>query len=168
MLPTSYNLRRCLVGACLAFAAAGCGPSTGTVKGKVLIDGAPLTSGSVSLQSSTGLVCDAPIKPDGTYEISNVPVGSAKILVSAMDPKFEEKMNEMVGRGKAAPEGSATGRGKLQVGGPANAPAGGDFNAQYTLVDLKYGNWATSGLNVNVAGASTNYDVVVTKPAGKK
>lgn len=152
-----------LLAATLAFAT-GCGQKTATVKGVVKVDGKPLPNGSVSFRSSTGLVVDAPIQSDGTYTAPNVPVGEAQVLVSAMDPKFEAKMNELVGRGPAVEDGKSLGRGKLNVAGVGGGGRGaGDVQAQYTLVDSKFNNYETSGLKVNVAGPETVYDIPVTK-----
>ena len=100
------------------------------------------------------------IVSDGTYSAPNVPVGEAQVLVSAMDPKFEAKMSELAGRSPDE-SGKSTGRGKLQVGGAA--PPGGDFQAQYTLVDSKFNSYESSGLKVNVSNPETTYDIPVTK-----
>ena len=149
--------------ALVPFVLTGCGEKTGTVKGVVKVNGNPLPNGNVSFRSASGLIIDAPIKSDGTYEAANVPVGEAAILVSAMDPKFEAKMSELAGRGEPPKEdGKTMGRGKLQTGG-GRPPAGGDFQAQYTLVDTKFNSYETSGLKVNVVGGTTTYDIPVTK-----
>ena len=140
--------------------ATGCGAKTATVKGVVKVDGNPLPNGNVSFRTATGLIVDAPIQADGTYSAPNVPVGEAQVLVSAMDPKFEAKMSELAGRSPDE-SGKSTGRGKLQVGGAA--PPGGDFQAQYTLVDSKFNSYESSGLKVNVSNPETTYDIPVTK-----
>ena len=139
--------------------ATGCGAKTATVKGVVKVDGKPIPNGNVSFRTATGLIVDAPIQSDGTYSAPNVPVGEAQVLVSAMDPKFEAKMSELAGRSE--PDGKTTGRGKLQVGGAA--PPGGDFQAQYTLVDSKFNSYESSGLKVNVSNPETTSDIPVTK-----
>jgi hypothetical protein len=144
--------------------AVGCGPQTATVQGKVTVNGEPLKSGSVSFQSATGLVVDAPIQPDGTYTAANVPVGTAKVVISAMDPKFEEKMAELGGKGKPVGEaGGGAGRGKT----PTAGGTGTDWAALYRLVDEKYNNYDTSGLTVNVVSPTTTYDMPATKTKGK-
>lgn len=67
--------------------AAGCGPSTATVAGKVTYQGKPVVWGSVTLQAVDGSMHQIGLNPDGTYRLDRVPVGLAKVGVSSPDPK---------------------------------------------------------------------------------
>jgi hypothetical protein len=82
-------------------ALAGCSSKTGTISGKVLLNGQPLPGGDVSFVSvdQTGKVLSsqaAPIQSDGSYSIAKVPIGPVKITVEgkAGIPKLDPaKMN---------------------------------------------------------------------------
>jgi hypothetical protein len=153
-----------LMGGMMLLSLVGCGPQTATVTGKVTVNGEPLKAGNVQFQSAAGLAIDAPIQPDGTYTAANVPVGTAQVLISAMDPRFEQKMLELAGRGKAPVEdGSTAGRGKPKTAADTQT----DWGAVYRLVDEKFSKYETSGLSVNVTAPSTTYDIPTTKAKTK-
>jgi hypothetical protein len=59
----------------------GAAPKTGTVSGKVLFKGVPLAGGWVMYHSQDGREFSATLLEDGTYEISGVPVGTARVAV---------------------------------------------------------------------------------------
>src|SRR6266545_2080898 len=64
--------------------AVGCGPNykaRGTVKGKVTISGKNLTAGNVMFYGKDNLTGSSPIGSDGTYAITDAPVGDVKITV---------------------------------------------------------------------------------------
>ena len=147
----------------VCLASVGCGPKLASVKGKVTVNGEPLKIGNVMFMAEDGTNIDTPIKDDGSYDVQNVPVGQAKVLVSSMDPKFEAKMSELVGRGPAVPEGNkaapaARGKAMVNAGG---APV--DYQAMYNNIDPKFNNFASSGLSVTVTAPSTTYDIATTK-----
>jgi hypothetical protein len=163
---TLYRVRRAAVAAVAAVAltlAVGCAPQTANVTGKVTVNGEPLKAGALQFKSASGLIVTANINPDGTYTASNVPVGTATVAISAMDPRYEEKMLELAGRGKQAPEGATGGR-----AAPKPSEANVDWSEVYRLVDTKFANFDTSGLSVNVVGPSTTYDVTATLAKKKK
>lgn len=73
----------------LAFVA-GCGaPTTGTVRGKVVYKGKPVVTGGVSFVVNGSLPVYAPLKSDGSYEATGVPVGEAIVLVINPPPSPE-------------------------------------------------------------------------------
>jgi len=145
--------------ACMLFASSGCSSSFSTVKGKIEVNGKPLPAGSVSIQSATGVIFDGVIQPDGSYSVENVPVGQAKVLVSSLDDKFADKMNELAGRGKTPPAG-----GKVPAG-RSTAPKGKSAvdSANYSRIDTMYNNYDTSGLTVEVKGSITQFDMKLNK-----
>ncbi|SFI96990.1 hypothetical protein SAMN05421753_11422 [Planctomicrobium piriforme] len=87
---------RLLLSACavLALVASGCGkgtPPTGKVTGKVLLDGEPLTTGSVLyIPNPTGQYASGKIDKDGSYSLTTfvngdgAVLGKHRIIVSAV------------------------------------------------------------------------------------
>jgi hypothetical protein len=84
-------------GSLLVAATAGCGrPSyqldTAPVKGKVTIDGQPLSSGYVTFVVSRGRASSGEIKPDGTFEMSTyqpgdgAQVGTHPVVITPVPP----------------------------------------------------------------------------------
>ena len=136
-------------------ALAGCGSGSGTVSGTVTYKGKALTSGNVQIRSQAGSVFATEIKSDGTYSLSGVPAGAAQVAVSAMDPKFEEKMREQVGAKKLP------GAGDRKIGravGGGGAPPVVD-RAAYSLIPLTYESFDTSKLTVDVKRGETKRDI---------
>src|SRR5229473_5216957 len=76
-------------------AVSGCGKGKSTVMGKVRYQGKELTFGNVQIESEEGGVMVGTIGSDGSYRVEGVPTGMARVGVSAMDPKFSEKMVEL-------------------------------------------------------------------------
>ena len=64
----------------------GCGPSTGSVSGKVTYKDKALPGGMVTFVGSDQRVKSTPIGADGTYTIDGVTVGTAKISVAPPVP----------------------------------------------------------------------------------
>jgi hypothetical protein len=60
---------------------AGAGPKTGNVSGRVLFQGKPLAPGWVTFHSKDEREFSATLLEDGTYEITGVPVGAARVTV---------------------------------------------------------------------------------------
>jgi len=72
---------------CTLFAAAcGCGPSRGTVAGKVTYKNKDIAWGTVSIFASDNLQYSGEISAEGTYSIANVPSGAVKICVVSPNP----------------------------------------------------------------------------------
>lgn len=63
-----------------ALAVAGCGDPTGTVAGRVTVDGQKLTAGSVTFMVA-GVSYSSDITPDGGYSVGPLPTGEATVLV---------------------------------------------------------------------------------------
>src|SRR5262245_47283891 len=62
-------------------AAAGCGPSTGTVSGKVTFEGKDLPMGSINFVPEKGNAKTGAIQ-DGKYTVDEVPLGEAKVTIT--------------------------------------------------------------------------------------
>lgn len=129
-----------LVFLCLA-SAAGCGPSTSTVTGKVTLNGAPVTAGAVTFYGENKFIQSAVIDANGTYHISNAPVGPVKVAVVSSKPR-----NTTIPGGKAAPS-HPTGK---SGGAPAVAPV---------AVPDKYKDPNQSGLNFELKAGEQTIDL---------
>lgn len=70
----------------VALLTAGCSPPTANVSGKVTLKGQPLKSGSVSIYGPRGEVANALIEDDGTYTVSDAPVGDVRVAVACHPP----------------------------------------------------------------------------------
>jgi hypothetical protein len=67
--------------------AAGCGPKTALVRGKVTYRGAPLTSGKVVIMTPDGKASDSgSVQPDGTFFVAHAPRGDVRIAVDNPPP----------------------------------------------------------------------------------
>ncbi len=124
--------------ACLALTAlVGCGPGGGggsgkaTISGKVTYQGAPVTGGTLTLYDDKGSPYPVGIKADGTFNVSDVPIG---------------QMGVGIDTGSAAPPASS---------------AGGGQAAPHVDIPPQYKNPQSSGLTWDIkAGKNTkNFDL---------
>ncbi|HVK10471.1 MAG TPA: hypothetical protein VM597_17010 [Gemmataceae bacterium] len=133
-LPTP--VRRYALIAVLALAA-GCGPATSVVTGKVTLDGVPVTEGTVSFLMDDGTVQSSFIMPDATYYFDAIPVGTVKITVL---PKEQEVSEEDIKNQRTA------------------RPTAAKF-----YIPPRYASPESSGLTCAVTGAKTTHDLPLTK-----
>jgi len=73
----------------LALAAVGCG-GRGDVSGKVTYDGKTVVFGTVQFEGSDGMLRQGNIEPDGSYTVTGVATGEAKVAVSSRNPKSSD------------------------------------------------------------------------------
>lgn len=66
--------------------AAGCSRGTGNVSGTVKFKGKPLPGGTISFYDEVNGVASSPINPDGSYSVSKVATGTARITVAVPMP----------------------------------------------------------------------------------
>jgi hypothetical protein len=136
-----------------ALVACGCGGSkTGAISGKVTYGGQPLQMGTVTFYSieDRGNAKNGTIRPDGSYTVEGVPVGTAQVTVVSTKPIGAEggeqpAGNESAGRIGGGKEGSffsLAGKGRKWIEIPA-----------------KYGDAGTSELSVKVTGGDQKYDI---------
>jgi hypothetical protein len=65
----------------------GCTKRTATITGKVTYNNKPVTSGEVVFQAQDGSVsAHAPIRPDGSFTVTNAPVGPVQVAVDNPPP----------------------------------------------------------------------------------
>jgi hypothetical protein len=122
--------------ALLVLAASGCGNRTGTVSGKVFYQGKPLPGGNVNFMSEgpSATVKSSTIQSDGSYSVSGVPVGLAKITVQGL---AQRRLAEFKGQG-----GSTEQREQKEI-----------------FVPPHYGNAELSGLQFDVKPGSQSHDI---------
>ncbi len=70
------------VGGLALLLAAGCGPRFGNVSGTVTYKGQPLAGGTITFYDAANHATSGEIKPDGTYTVSRVALGRARITVA--------------------------------------------------------------------------------------
>ena len=73
----------------LALVAAGC-QSKGDVSGKVTYKKKPLVFGTVVFEGSDGMLRQGRIERDGSYSVTGVATGEAKVAVSSLNPKSSD------------------------------------------------------------------------------
>jgi hypothetical protein len=117
-----------------ALAAGGCGGGTGSVSGKVLYQGKPLPGGYVNFLGEKNVTKTSAIKEDGSYSVSGLPVGTAKISVQGL---MKRRLADLPGQG------------------------GKDEKVEQKEVHVppQYGNTDTSGLTYEVKPGSQSYDI---------
>jgi len=115
----------------------GSGKATATVTGTVTYQGKPLPAGKVSFFGPGGQVASGLIGDDGSYEISNAPLGLVKVAVSTPLPPPPEII-------KAAKEGKR----RFGKGNPISV----DTNT--VSIPAKYNDPAKSGLSLTVTEGS--------------
>lgn len=140
----------------LPAAVAGCARS-GTVAGKVSIDGRPVSGGMVSflgadVEPGTQNSATGTIQPDGTYEANKVPVGPIKVCIMPdMRPGRrapEEAPVRPLDREKGV-------RPKSKAAAPAATEAPGRIPPKYTKFE-------TSGLTLTVHSGTNPFDIEMT------
>lgn len=135
----------------------GCGTGLGEVSGTVRYNGQPLPFGTVQIESIAGTVHPGTINPDGTYIVTGVPTGPARICVTAVDEKALVSAAH-----QAAAKSRATIPGRLlkKEAEPATIPAPAKGRSLLEpLIPAHYGEFATSGLNVEVKRGPTRHDI---------
>jgi hypothetical protein len=145
----------------LVLFSAGCnrGPERATVRGKVSIDGKPLTTGNVMFWGADNYTGTAVIDKEGNYVLSDAPVGDAKITVTV--PKPPPGGMAAMQRMQSAPIAQET-----QSVDP-NDPSRrisimGDMPSEIVQIPDKYNDPSTSGLVYSVKGGEQNHDINLT------
>jgi hypothetical protein len=125
--------KRRLFGSCwlLLVLAAGCGPSSGTISGKVTYKGKQLPCGTVTFLGPGERMASGLIATDGTYLIPKVPVGPVTVTV-VTHPPIPVGLSPIP---MAPPPGS------------------------YVAIPARYKSPERSGLNYTVTRGSQTYDI---------
>jgi hypothetical protein len=123
----------------------GCG-GQGDVAGKVTFRGQPVTAGTVRVQGPDNLIHDGAIQADGSYAVSAVPVGPARLLVHVVDPELEKFMQAV---------------GKRHLGQTGASPPRPPNPAKRSRVPARYDDFDTSGLRLEVKPGTNPYDIAL-------
>ena len=137
--------RLLLFGLCALIA--GCAKETGDISGKVTYRGKHLEFGSVNVIDVHDQPHAAEIQSDGTYSIQKVPLGPARVCVTAVDPKVQEEIKRILTASKTpGPDGKMPPK-------PYIDPK------KLHLIPEKYNSPENSGLTLEVQKGSTTYDI---------
>jgi hypothetical protein len=135
-----------LMGPMLLLLVAGCGGSSGNtanVSGKVTIDGAPVTGGSMQFTAKDGPTFHVQINDDGTYAQSELQPGDYVVTVET------ESLNP---NKKHAVYGGAQGAKMTNQASPMPpGVAGAGPSGTYVPIPKKYGDPKKSGLTATLA-----------------
>ncbi len=162
----------------------GCGPSKGTVTGKVTLDSIPLKGGRVDFSNkSGGASATVEIAEDGTYTVKGLSAGDYTVTVVTDHLKTTGgggggRMPGPPAPGGAKGGGAAGGMPKENTppksempGNPADhgyvASMPGDSSKKYIKIPAKYSDETQSGLTYNFTGGSQVHDIPLTSGGPK-
>jgi hypothetical protein len=91
---SAFRLSACLAWCLFLSCAGGCGPSRGTVSGKVTYKGKPVVWGTVTVVASDNMSYAGAITSEGAYAIPNVPHGPVKFCVTSPNPDAKKRPAE--------------------------------------------------------------------------
>ncbi len=127
----------------LLASACGCGQRFGAVQGTVYVDGKPANNGTVILSGADNLSAGGAIRPDGHFEVKNVPVGPVKAVIQQM---------VMLGGGPGSDN-----HGRLKgITEPAT------LVANPVTIPKKYQNVDTSGLSYTITSGTNEINIELT------
>jgi len=148
----------------------GCGPSFGSLAGKVTYSGQPLKGGTVTLipDGSSGTTFSATIGEDGTYKFDSVQSGKYKVCVETESLKPGAQQRGPVYNGKALSQGKGKVKNepppgaKLPEGYKMGTPSSGEeASKHYVQIPAAYGSPDSTTLSVEVKGGlgTQTYDI---------
>jgi hypothetical protein len=147
-----------VLASCALVFATGCGPdykARGVVRGKVTTGKKALTTGTVMFYGPNGITASASIRPDGTYEMPDAPLGECQVTVTVSglpnDPSVRARLK---GKGPAMPGGPVN----PEDSGPPPPPLA-EIPKEVVPIDTKYSNPETSGLKFTVKKGEQTYNI---------
>lgn len=148
----------------LGLMAAGCGSSLGTVSGKVTYKGEVVKGGTIRIVPEKGPPATGDIQEDGTYKITHVATGPAKVSVETDSIKPMKEAAQ--GRGamsmyKNKPPPPPPGSPGSDMD-PSKSVAGfreqGD-EKRYVAIPARYSDANKSGLSLTVKGGNNEFNI---------
>lgn len=157
---------------------------TSPVQGRVTAADRPVTFGTVTIVTASGLVLTAPIKPDGTYVLPHVPPGPIQVAVSSPEPRsiFQKALESPPASATPpatppsakAPRGSAPNPGRpadesrgttiavrVDAPPPSTQSAALPAHAGWFRLPGRYADPMRSGLKATVAPAGSTLDLAL-------
>jgi hypothetical protein len=120
----------------------GCGKRTATITGKVTYNNKPVTSGEVVFLAQDGHASvHAPIRPDGSFTVTNAPVGPVQVAVDNPPPTKVQATS----KNRHDPE----------------VREAWQQAAHYVATPPKYGDPKQSGLNFDARPGSNEYNITL-------
>jgi hypothetical protein len=128
------------------------------VAGKVTYKGAPVTGGTIAFAAADGSNpgSSAPIRPDGSYVVTDLPAGEMIVTVETetVNPSHKQSANPGAGKGGAGRHASMS---------PPPAGAGGGGKAPvYVKVPPKYADPKKTPLRATLSRGSNTYHAELT------
>ena len=137
----------------------GCGPSSGKVTGRVLLDGTPLPGGRVTFRPANPAENSVSVElnEQGQFE-AMLPIG--EVLVSVDNREFQPRPP----RGAIAlPALSPELQSKIATEAPQATPTPNVRSGRYVPISSRYYNAETAGLGFTVKGGDQLRDIELTK-----
>jgi len=157
----TFFKRSCLVlcAGVLAFSL-GCGNrSTGTLTGKVTLNGESLEAGQVTAHNAAGDRVGTAMISDGTYTLPDLPLGTVTLLVQTYRPGGDPVVEGLPKAPPGSPPLSPETRKKMIEGLPEKTR---QQIEKLKPVPPKYGSTETSDLKAVVKAGRTTFDVEMT------
>ena len=118
-----------------------------TLTGRVTLNGRPVIWGSVLVVAHDGRSAAGRIEPDGTYTVTDAPVGEVTISVSSPDPLVQHYATQI-----------KTSRERIPVSQWAALPVD---RKQWFLIPKRYEDAKTSGLTMTLGHGSNKQDIAL-------
>jgi hypothetical protein len=128
------------------FLVAGCGKPSGTVSGHVSYQGKALDHGTVTLFPAEGPGVGGQINADGTYSVSYVPLGKAKVIVTSTDPKMAEDAQRIIKERRDNKVGATMSRPQIDP-------------SKYNNLPSEYGDRDKTKIDVDVHAGRNDLDI---------
>lgn len=145
-MPHRILLLTSFVGAFLLIC--GCSSGTADVTGSVTYNGKPVKTGTVTFFVDGATPKAGQISADGTYKVTGVKIGAAKVTVASPDPSTPDP-DKM----KRDPNNVKGGGGKRPTGGTGKA------SGDWVPLPAQYADFTKSGLSYTVQASENKYNI---------
>lgn len=175
MLHFGIKFRLLAFGLLASLLASGCGPSKGTVTGKVTLDSIPLKGGRINFSNkSGGSSATVEIGDDGSYSLPSLSAGDYTVTVATDHLKPSAtggRMPGAPGNAKGIPKNANVPKSDFEKNAAAEHGYVGsmptDNSKKYIKIPTKYSDETQSGLTYNFTGGSQVHDIALTSGGAK-